>query len=129
VWFKVILTSKLKTHTMKKAIKISVIVFLMSTGMVFANGFSPVEDFPRAMKEINTYLNQSRQVEEDITDNGKAVKVTFTITSENEIVVLDMRTKNAEIKSYIKSALNNKVLNSGDLIPGRHYSFKVMFKN
>ncbi|MES2811287.1 MAG: hypothetical protein V4670_02350 [Bacteroidota bacterium] len=114
---------------MKKAIKISVLVFLMSTSMVFANGFSFDEDFPKAMKEITTFLNLESEVVEDMDDNEKSVKVTFTITSDNEIVVLDMRTKNAEIKSYIKSSLNNKVLNSGDLIPGKHYSFKVMFKN
>lgn len=107
----------------------SVFVFLMSTTMVFANGFSPVEDFPRAMKEITSYLNQARQVEEDLGDNVKSVKVTFTITSDNEIVVLDARTKNAEIKSYIKYSLNHKSLNAGDLIPGKQYTFRVFFKN
>ncbi|MBP9793431.1 MAG: hypothetical protein KBC56_05470 [Flavobacterium sp.] len=113
---------------MKKEIKMAVLVLLMSTTMVFANQFSPVEDFPKAMKEITTYLNQARQME-DLDENLKSVKVTFTITTDNEMVVLDLRTKNAEIKSYVKKALNHKLLNSGDLIPGKTYVFKVLLKN
>lgn len=114
---------------MKKVIKISVLVFMMSTSMVFANGFSPDENFPKAIKEITTFLNQEKVAIEEVSNNAKSVKVTFTITSENEIVVLDMRTTNAEIKSYIKNSLNSKKLNSGDLIPGKQYAFKVLFKN
>ena len=92
--------------------------------MVFANGFSPVEDFPKAMKEIMAYLQEA--TEETSFEERKAVKVVFTVNSDNEIVVLDVRTRDKELKSYVKSVLNNKVLSSGDLILGKQYTFKVV---
>ena len=75
------------------------------------------------MKEIMAYLQEA--TEETSFEERKAVKVVFTVNSDNEIVVLDVRTRDKELKSYVKSVLNNKVLSSGDLILGKQYTFKV----
>lgn len=111
---------------MKKAVEFSILVFFMSTSMVFASGFSPMEDFPKAIKEIKIYLNEA--LEEEALEEKNAVKIVFTVNSDNEIIVLDVRTKNKKLKGYVKSTLNNKTLSTGDLIPGKQYSFKVVIK-
>lgn len=94
--------------------------------MVLANGTSPIEDFPKAMNQIQVYLNEATV--EDNFENAKSVKVNFTINSDSEIVILDVRTKDLVARKYIKSNLDRKQLNSGDLIPGKLYSFYVLFK-
>jgi predicted RNA-binding protein len=113
-------------HTMKKAVKFSILVFLMSTSMVFANETSPVEDFPKAMKEITAYLYEA--IGEDVIEGQKSVNVVFTVNTDNEIIVLDVRTSDKEFKGYVKGILNNKELSAGDLIPGKQYTFKVVVK-
>lgn len=111
---------------MKSTVKFSILVFLMSTSMVFANGITPVEDFPRAIKEIMAYFEKA--TEEVGFDEQKSVKVIFTVNSDNEIIVLDVRTTDGEFKGFVKSALNSKTINTGDLIPGKQYAFKVVVK-
>ncbi|MFC4815570.1 MULTISPECIES: hypothetical protein [unclassified Flavobacterium] len=111
---------------MKKAVKFSILVFLMSTSMVFANGFSPVEDFPKAIKEITAYLYEA--IGEDGIEGQKSVNVIFTVNSDNEIIVLDVRTSDKDFKGYVKAILNNKELSTADLIPGKQYTFKVVVR-
>ena len=111
---------------MKNTVKFSILVFLMSTSMVFANGVDSVEDFPKAMKEIMFYLQKA--TEEVDFDEQKKVKVIFTVNSDNEIVFLDIRTSDDEFKGFVKSALNSKTIDTGDLIPGKQYAFKVVVK-
>ncbi|MCL9806861.1 hypothetical protein NAT51_15100 [Flavobacterium amniphilum] len=111
---------------MKNTFKFSVLVFLMSTSMVFAKEIKPVEDFPRAIKEIMTYFEKAT---EDVAfDEQKSVKVIFTVNSDNEIIVLDVRTTDGEFKGFVKSTLNSKTIDTGDLIPGKQYAFKVVVK-
>ncbi|MDI9310142.1 MAG: hypothetical protein QM535_08000 [Limnohabitans sp.] len=111
---------------MKKVIKFSILVFLMSTSMVFANGFSPVEDFPKAMTQIKEYLTNC--IVEDKFENVNTVRVYFTVNSDGEIVILDVSTKDNEVKNHIKDRLDRVQLTQGDLIIGKIYAFAVVFK-
>jgi hypothetical protein len=122
----ILLQNQIKKNTMKNTVKFSILVFLMSTSMVFANGITPVEDFPRAIKEIMAYFEKA--TEEVGFDEQKSVKVIFTVNSDNEIIVLDVRTTDGEFKGFVKSVLNSKTINTGDLIPGKQYAFKVVVK-
>ena len=63
--------------------------------MVFANGFSPVEDFPKAMTQIKEYL--ANCIVEDKFENVNTVRVYFTVNSDGEIVILDVSTKDNEV--------------------------------
>lgn len=111
---------------MKKVIKFSILVFLMSTSMVFANRFSPVEDFPKAMTQIQEYLTD--YAVEDKFENVNSVRVYFTVNSDGEIVVLDVSTKDNQVKNHIKNRLDRMQLTQGDLIIGKIYAFAVVFK-
>lgn len=111
---------------MKNAVKLSILVFMMSTSMVFANVNLPIEDLPKAMTEISLLLNEG--IDLDGIENLNSVKVMFTVNSDSEILVLDVRTNDKGLKQYIKSKLNHKSLNLGDLTPGKQYSFKVILK-
>lgn len=111
---------------MKTTVKVLVLAFMLSTSMTFAKNFLPVEDFPKAMNQINEYLNQT--VLEDKFETLNSVKVIFSVNSDSEIVILDIRTQNKEAKNYIKANLDRKQLTAGDLIPGKQYTFMVVFK-
>ena len=114
---------------MKKVINLMVLALFLNTATVVAKENVPEEDFPKAMKEISVMLNNYFEPSEIEIERGTMVNVIFTVNSDNEIVVLDVRTKSKEVKNFVKSKLNNKLLNSGDLVTGKQYLFQLKFKS
>lgn len=112
---------------MKKVINFMVLALFLNTMSVLAKVNAPEEDLPQAMKEISVMLNDYFEPSGIEIEKGTTVKVIFTVNSDNEIVVLDVRTKSKEVKNFVKSKLNSKMLNSGDLITGKQYLFQLKF--
>ena len=94
---------------MKKVINLVVVLVCMFTSVtVFgANINLPVEDLPKATKIISEKVKISlRDIE---IEKNTFVKVIFTVNSDGEIAVLDVRTKDVNLKDYIKKHTKLKI--------------------
>ena len=113
---------------MKNFLKLVLFVFLVNTALVSANVNPSIDEHPKATKEISDYLNNGLILENELA-KSISVKIIVTVSTDNEIAVLHISTKDEMLKRYIKSALNNKLLQSKDLVAGQDYSFLVSIKN
>jgi len=52
---------------------------------------------------------------EKLSDTKIQTEVVFTVNNENEIVIISVKSKNANVKSFVKSKLNNKKVTSNTL--------------
>ena len=62
-------------------------------------------------------------------DHNFELEVTFTLNAKNEIVVLDVNSKEDGARSYITNRLNYQILKSKELKHFKHYSVKVTVMN
>ena len=47
----------------------------------------------------------------------------------NKLIQHPEESLSKEVKNFVKSKLNNKLLNSGDLVTGKQYLFQLKFKS
>ncbi|WP_395059806.1 hypothetical protein [Flavobacterium sp.] len=110
---------------MKKLILLFVVV-IMNVTFVSAKEVNPVDDYPKAIKEISKLLGPL-----NINDEfEKAVRIKFTamVNSDNELIVLQVGTDNIIFKNHIISQLNYKIIAREAMTPGKQYTFIVKFR-
>ena len=109
-----------------KTIKIFMLAFaICSSAILTANPVDPTEPTSKTTsKEVKASMNKQLV---DLLSNSRfkvaqetTVNIAFTVNSENEIVVLNVKTDNAAIKNSIQNTLNYKELNA-KAIKGQTY--------
>lgn len=83
------------------------------------------EDLPKAVKVMSEMIKKN--LENFEFENEALVDVIFTINSDNELVILNVKTNDSEIKEYIKSTLNSLKIEDANLYVGKNYSIKINF--
>lgn len=111
---------------MKKIINLVLVVLLLTTFNVSANNvISFEEDLPKAAKIMSETIKKN--LENFEFEKEALVDVVFTVNSDNELVILNVKTNDKEIKDYIKSTLNSLKIEDANLYVGKNYSIKINF--
>ncbi|CAM4253396.1 hypothetical protein [Flavobacterium terrigena] len=111
---------------MKKIINLVLVVLLLTTFSVSANNANSFEeDLPKAVKVMSEMIKKN--LENFEFENEALVDVIFTVNSDNELVILNVKTNDIEIKNYIKSTLNSLKIEEANLFVGKNYSIKINF--
>ncbi|MBT8318187.1 MAG: hypothetical protein HKP59_11245 [Lutibacter sp.] len=107
-----------------KKFKVLALALFIGTGSLFAaNG----DNFKEPNKEIRSQIVSLLKSSVEKIDDEMSVNITFTFSSEGEIVVLNLDTKDADVLNYVRENLNyKKVDNPG--VPNRIYSFHLKCK-
>ncbi|GGK37569.1 MULTISPECIES: hypothetical protein [Flavobacteriaceae] len=77
--------------------------------------------------EIRKQIVELVENSESLVENQVLVQVTFTFSSEGEIVVLKVNSRDKQVLNFIRETLNNKTLEN----PGRanrHYTLAINIK-
>ena len=114
-------------NIMKKLILSISLVLFMSVSFVSAKETRSEKKHVRASKELSRLLSPTSDLGE--LEDEKVVKVKIRINSNNEIVVLQTDSTDAELNNYVKNNLNYKMLNSTELKVDQDYVFDVKFKS
>jgi len=100
------------------------LALVVGTASLFANN----EINPQASKEeIRKQIVELVADSEVIIDVEMVVNVTFTFSSEGEIVILSVDSKDKEILDFLRTSINSKKLKN----PGkenRHYTMPISLK-
>jgi len=111
---------------MKKIINLVLVVLLLTTFNVSANNVTSFEeDLPKAVKVMSEMIKKN--LENFEFENEALVDVVFTVNSDNELVILNVKTNDIEIKEYIKSTLNSLKIEEANLFVGKNYLIKINF--
>ena len=111
---------------MKKIINLVLVVLFLTTFSVSANNVNSFEeDLPKAVKVMSEMIKKN--LENFEFENEALVDVVFTVNSDNELVILNVKTNDNEIKNYIKSTLNSLKIEDANLFVGKNYSIKINF--
>lgn len=111
---------------MKKIINLVLVVLLLTTFSVSANNVNSFEeDLPKAVKAMSEMIKKN--LENFEFENEASVDVLFTINSDDEIVILNVKTNDSEIKEYIRSTLNSLKIEEANLFVGKNYLIKINF--
>ena len=110
---------------MKKLILLFVVV-IMNVTFVSAKEVNPVDDYPKAVKEISKLLG-SLNINEEF-ENAVRIRFTAIVNADHELIVLQVGTTNAAFKNHIIGQLNYKIIDSSIMTPGKIYAFVVKFK-
>ncbi len=111
---------------MKKIINLALVVLLLTTFNVSANNVNSFEeDLPKAVKVMSEMIKKNLEGFE--IENDELVHVVFTVNSDNELVILNVKTKDNAIKEYVKSTLNSLKIEDANLFVGKNYSIKINF--
>jgi len=111
---------------MKKIINLVLVVLLLTTFNVSANTITSFEeDLPKAVKVMSEMIKKNLENLE--FENEALVDVIFTVNSDNELVILNVKTNDSEIKDYIKSTLNKLKIEDANLYVGKNYKIKINF--
>jgi len=82
------------------------IALVLGTASLFANTINPEVSRDEIRKQIIELVGQSKVSVNDVT----TVNVTFTFSSEGEIVVLKVDSKDEQVLSFVRENLNSKKL-------------------
>jgi predicted transcriptional regulator len=110
---------------MKKLILLLVVV-VMNVTFVSAKEVNPVDDYPKAVKTITKLLG-TLSINEEF-EKSESVRFTAMVNNDNELIVLQMGTKNETFKNHLTQKLNYQKIEKGAMVPGKLYSFIVTFK-
>lgn len=92
-----------------KKLKLLALALVIGTASVFAaNGDNPVE----ANKKIRNQIVNLLEAPEFSVENELNVMLTFTFSSEGEIVILNVDSKNQDVLDYLRKNLNYKKVKS-----------------
>jgi hypothetical protein len=97
---------------------------LIASTTAFAANPVPISEGTSTSKELKKLL----KTPEFIVDHDMEAEVLFTITEDNEIIILSVATDEAEVASYVKSSLNHQTLKS-DLEHGKQYVMPLKIKS
>ncbi|REE83457.1 hypothetical protein BX611_0748 [Lutibacter oceani] len=104
--------------------KLLVVALLLGTTSLFANTIINPEI---SKDEIRKQIVELVQNSENTFENQITVHVTFTFSSEGEIVVLKVNSTDKKVLSFIRETLNSKKLEN----PGKthkHYTMAINIK-
>lgn len=90
-----------------KKFKLLAIAFIVGTATLFA---TEVDDPDVPKTEIRDQIIDLLENPEFTIENEVTVNVSFTFSSEGEIVVLNVDSQNDEVLSYIRTNLNHKTI-------------------
>lgn len=110
---------------MKKLILLLVVV-VMNVTFVSAKEVKPVDDYPKAVKNITKLLGTLAINEE--FETAETVRFTVMVNNDNELIVLQVGTKKEAFKNFLIQKLNYQKIEKGVMNPGKLYSFVVKFK-
>ncbi len=110
---------------MKKLILLLVVV-VMNVTFVAAKEVKPVDDYPKAVKNITKLLG-SLSINEEF-EKAETIRFTAMVNNNNELIVLQIGTKNETFKNHLIEKLNYQKIENGVMVPGKLYSFIVTFK-
>ena len=106
---------------MKKISLVLAVSMLIATGNLFANDPAPNDPTESLKTEIENLLGSNNfKVKKDIT-----AKVEFTVNQDQEIVVLEIDSKDALVKRYLKSRLDNRKVNLDNIKEGEKFVVPV----
>ena len=106
---------------MKKISLVLAACMLIATGNLFANDPAPNDPTESLKLEIESLLGSNNfKVKKDIT-----AKVEFTLNQDQEIVVLEIDSKDALVKRYLKSRLDNRKVNLENIKEGEKFVVPV----
>jgi hypothetical protein len=102
-----------------KTIKLFALAMLISTTSTFASDFNiPTIKKEEVRVQILELLNDSKP---DVATDA-SIKITFTFSSEGEIVVLNVDSKNSNVLNYIRKNINYKKIEN----PGKKDEIYIM---
>ena len=104
--------------------KLLALALVISTTSLFASDFNDSDTKDVMRNQIVKLLNTPNFT----INNDIEVNITFTFSSEGEIVILSVDSKNQDILKYIRENLNNKKIEN----PGKwdkHYSMPIKVKS
>ncbi|NLP57308.1 hypothetical protein [Lutibacter sp. B1] len=107
-----------------KKLQLMALALVLGTMSLFANNETPEV----SKDEIRKQIVELVQASEPQFTNETIVKLTFTFSSEGEIVVLGMDSKNKEVIEFVKENLNYKKIEN----PGKQnkkYTLSINVKN
>ncbi len=110
---------------MKKLVLL-LVVLVMNVTFVSAKEVNPVDDYPKAVKNITKLLGSLTITEE--FEKAEIVRFTAMVNNDNELIVLQVGAKNEMFKKYLIEKLNYQKVEKGIMHPGKLYSFVVKFK-
>ena len=110
---------------MKKLILLFVIV-IMNVTFVTAKEVNPVDDYPKALKEISKLLG-SLNINDEF-ENAVRIRFTAMVNADHELIVLQVGTDNVVFKKHITEHLNYKKIDDSIMTPCKIYGFVVKFK-
>lgn len=100
------------------------IALVLGTASLFANNItSPEVSKDEIRKQIIELVDDSKTEIEAET----LVKVTFTFSSEGEIVVLKVNTRDKEIRSFVRENINTKKLKSPGVV-NKVYTMPILIQ-
>jgi hypothetical protein len=91
-----------------KNLKVLLFALLLSTSVVFANNFVP--DIP--VKEIRSQVADLFTTPEFKVTEDIVVNITFTFSTDGDIIVLSVDSKDPEILKYVRNNLNHKYIDT-----------------
>ncbi|MDV7186371.1 hypothetical protein R3X25_03680 [Lutibacter sp. TH_r2] len=101
------------------------IAFVLGTASLFANNIvNPEISKDEIRKQIIELVQDSNTV---LNSNAEEVRVTFTFSSEGEIVILKVNSTDKDVLLFVRENLNGKVLAK----PGKvhkHYTMPIVIK-
>ncbi len=112
-----------------KNLKSIIAIFAISFATVFssyAEETPPIEKTQNLRSEIISMLGS--QAPFTIDESSKA-EVVFTVTAQNEIVVLSVNSESFEFSNYVKSRLNYKKIDTKGLKVRAQYTLPVTLKS
>ena len=109
---------------MKKLQLLTLALIVTSIGMFASNK----ETVPVAKKEIRSQIVQLLHTPNFAVENDLTVNLTFTFSTEGEIVVLNVDSTNSDVLKYVRENLNYKKIEA----PGafdKHYTMPLKLKS
>ena len=87
--------------------KLLALALVIGTASIFAaSGDDPKE----ANKKIRNQIVSLLQTPDFVIENETVVNLTFTFSSEGEIIVLNVDSRNKDIRDYIRENINYKIV-------------------
>ncbi|WP_428225078.1 hypothetical protein [Flavobacterium sp.] len=113
---------------MKKFLNILVIALgLLTSEFANAKNVNTIEeDLPKATKVVNEITKEA--LKDIAIDKETVVYVTFTVNTDNEMAILNVRTTDKNIKQIVKNALNSRVVEDAGLTVGKPYTMSIRLK-
>ncbi len=94
---------------------------LLSAGTLFANADKPKDPNKNLSAQIGDLLENNSF----IVDNDLTAEVKFTVNRDQEIVVLSVKTDNANLEQFVKSRLNYEKVDLEEYREGKTYTIPV----